>query len=139
MSVGPALACVRVQVIPGGYLSPRPLSYPSPWPVAEVDCLYPLLTLCPGMACPPVCSLVVLRKLLALLFQELLPLLFLLLPHGLSLLLFQEQLLLLQLLLLHCVSLLLFQEQLPLPLLDNVPWGLRGRFGELTQWMVIPR
>ena len=113
MSAGPALACVRVQVIPGGYLSPRPLFYPSPWPVAGVDCLYPLLTLCPGKACSPVCSLVVLRKLLALLFQELLPLLFLLLPHGLSLLLFQEQLLLLQLLLLllllHGVSLLLFQ------------------------------
>ena len=132
MSVGPALACVRVQVIPGGYLSPRPLSYPSPWPVAEVDCLYPLLKLCPGKACSPVCSVVVLRKLLVLLFQELLPLLFLLLPLGLLLLLFQEQLLLLQLL-------LLFQEQLPLPLLDNVPWGLRGCLGELNQWMVIPR
>ena len=104
MSAGPALACVRVQVIPGGYLSPRPLYCPSPWPVAGVDCLYPLLTLCPQRTCSPVCSLVVLRELLALLFQELLPLLFqelllllllLLLLHGLLLLLFQEQLLLL--------------------------------------------
>ena len=100
---------------------PEPPAFVLPLPLARggVDCLYPLLTLCPGMACSPVCSLVVLRKLLALLFQELLPLLFLLLPHGLSL--------------------LLFQEQLPLPLLDNVPWGLRGPLGELAHRKVIPR
>ena len=98
-----ALVCVRVQVATVCLLSPQPLSFPSPSSVAGVDCLCSVLVLCPEVSCPPVCSLGEPLGFLAALFQELLPLLCLLLLHGLSLLLFQE-------LQLHGILLLLSRE-----------------------------
>ena len=156
-STEPALVCVRVQVATVRLLSPQPLSFPSPSSVAEVDCLCSVLVLCPEVSCPPVYSLGEPLGFLAPLFQELLPLLCLLLLHGLSLSLFQELqlrgvlLLLSRELQLRCasmllfkevqlrgVSLLLFHERLPLYLFKGVPRRLQVRLGDLTQWMVIP-